>query len=114
MAFSAVSNFVVGDEAGKQRWLLEHYAEHQIFNGAIQTTTISISAGISEYPIQRMEDQEVWLLTHQRMHQALWSALGAGIGADLATLDWKKESQVYDWLNLHAQIHADIRGALGL
>ena len=114
MAFSAIPSFVVHDDPGMQRWLLEHYVEHQNFNDALATTTVSITAAITDYPIQKMNDKQVWLVVHQRWHQAIWSALGAGIGADLASLDWNKADQVYSWLELHAQVHGDIRSALGL
>ena len=110
MTFAAVSNFVVGDDPGMARWLLEHYYEHIELNQAVQ----ALGALIPSYPIQQMSDKEAWLAGHKRIHQAIWSAVGGGVASDLSLLDWENDSQVYDWLNLHASIHANVRESLGL
>lgn len=110
MTFAAISNFVVGDDPGMARWLLEHYYEHLSLNQAVQ----ALGATIPDYPIQQMGEKQAWLAGHQRIHQAIWSAIGGGVASDLSLLDWEDDSQVYDWLNLHASIHTNVRNTLGL
>lgn len=113
MAFSDLTTFVVGDQAGQAHWALEHYVEHLNFNGVLATSTVAL-ASITNYPLQDMSDIKRWLAVHQRWHQAVWSAIGAGVGVDLSGVDWKKDNEVYDWQQVHAAIHGDVRNALGL
>lgn len=113
MSFSNLRIFALGDPKGEQSWAVAHYYEHLAFNAAVDTITTAINA-VGNYPLQKLEKNQFWLNAHQRWHQAIWSAIGAGISSDLATLDWNKQNQVDDWLQLHASIHDDIRGVLGL
>jgi len=110
MSFAPLSMFLYGDERGEQVWALAHYYEHLAFNQALQTLT----ATITNFPIQVLSKDQVWLDVHQNWHQAMWTALQAGTSADLATLDWNDPSEVDDWLKLHQSIHDDIRNALSL
>lgn len=110
MSFDAVSIFAIGDEAGEQNWATEHYYEHLNFNGALYTLGYSIT----NYPIQVLRKDQVWLDVHQSWHQAIATAIAAGTAADMSTLDWKKPDQVEDWLQLHASVHDGIRTTLGL
>ena len=112
MAFSAVFQFALGDEAGKGRWLLEHYLEHNQFTQALATQTITITS--VSYPIQRMQDPERWLEAHQQISQNQWSAAGGGQSTDFGTLDWSDSDAVQDWMNLHALWHKSMRDTLGL
>ena len=110
MSFSAVSLFRLGDEVGEQNWAVEHYYEHLDFNGALYTLGFSIT----NYPIQILRKDQVWLDAHQEWHQAIATAISAGTAADMATLDWKKPAQVSDWQQLHRSVHDGIRSTLGL
>jgi len=110
MAFSAVSQFVYGDDLGFNNWLLAHYLEHVEFIDTLQDNSFTVLA----YPIQSMEDPDQWLQTHHRMHQAIWTAIGGGTSTNLAAVDWKKDDQVQDWLEIHARIHQQIRDSLGI
>lgn len=112
MSFSAVFQFKVGDEAGKNRFLLEHYVEHQMFYKTLLGQTPSVVT--LNYPIQRMDNEQEWLASHQRMSQAVWSGLGGGQSTNFETLDWSNPGQVQDWFNLHALWHQSVRDALGL
>ncbi len=112
MSFSAVFQFRVGDEGGKNRFLLEHYLEHRQFSQALQGQTPAFVP--VEYPIQRMESERQWLEDHQKMTQSVWTGLGGGQTTDFASLDWENENQVQDWFNLHQQWHKVVRDALGL
>jgi len=110
MSFSAIPVFQLGDPAGEQSWAVAHYYEHLQFNSALGTLT----ATITNFPLQRLTKDQTWLAAHQHWHQAIWTALQAGTSADLATLDWEKPNQVDDWFQLHRSIHDDIRTALSL
>lgn len=112
MTFSAVFQFTVGDEAGKGRFLIEHYNEHQQFYKALLGQTPPVVT--TNLPIQSMEDPQRWLAAHQSMSQSVWSGLGGGQSTDFGTLDWSSHSQVQDWFNLHLLWHKVVRDALGL
>ncbi len=112
MTFSAVWQFVPGDEGGMNRFLLEHYVEHQQFINAL--------AGMAEpfiaidLPIQRMDTPRDWLAAHQEMSQSVWTGIGGGQSTDFGTLDWENSGAVQDWQNLHQLWHQTVRDSLGL
>lgn len=112
MAFSAVFQFAPGDEKGLQRFLLEHYLEHQQFYKTLLGQSPSIPT--ANYPIQRLESWESWLGAHQEMSQSVWSALGGGQSTDFSRLKYDSAEAVQDWLNYHAQWHEVVRESLGL
>jgi len=112
MAFSAVFQFRVGDEAGKNRFLLEHYTEHRQFTDKLLAQTPPFRA--IDLPIQRMDSVQDWMAAHQRMSQSVWTGIGGGQMIDLETLDWNNQNQVRDWFNLHALWHRSVRDSLGL
>lgn len=112
MSFSAVFQFRVGDEGGKNRFLLEHYVEHEQFYKALLGQTPSVRT--VNYPIQRMDSEKDWLAAHQKMSQSVWTGIGGGQSTDFESLDWKNPAQVQDWFNLHALWHKSVRDSLGL
>lgn len=112
MAFEAVFQFVPGDDAGLNRFLIEHYVEHQIFYKTLLGQTPAVVT--VNYPIQRMEDPKDWLAAHQKMSQSVWTGIGGGQSTDLGSVDWKQEEKVMDWLQIHNQWHAQVRESLGL
>lgn len=112
MAFSAVFQFMPGDEAGRGRWLIEHYLEHMEFYKELMGQTPSRVT--INYPIQRMDIPEDWLDAHQKMTQSVWSALGGGQSSDFADLDWENENMVQDWMYQHYLWHQSVREQLGL
>lgn len=112
MAFSAVFQFEPNDEAGKARWLLEHYVEHQSFVDALAGLAQPFLA--TSYPIQRMEDSERWLAAHQQMSQSVWTGLGGGQSTDFGRVEWDDPAALQDWFNYHALWHQNVREQLGL
>lgn len=110
MTFAAIDHWALGDEPGFNRWLIEHYMEHLQFQEGVQ----ALGYVLPSYPIQRMDDPVTWLDVHHKTHQAIWTAIGGGVSSDLATVDWANESQVYNWMDLHAQVHGDVRTSLGI
>lgn len=112
MSFSSIFQFIPGDDAGMNAWLLEHYIEHQSFYKALLGQTPSVIT--ANYPIQRMDDPDGWLAAHQEMSQSVWSGLGGGQSENFGKLDWKKPSEVQDWLYSHYLWHKTVRDSLGL
>ena len=94
------------------RFLLEHYVEHQQFYKTLLAQTPSVVT--VNLPIQRMEDPQDWLAAHQEVSQSVWSGLGGGQSTDFGRLDWKDPNKVQDWLQIHSDWHRSVRNALGL
>lgn len=112
MSFSAVFQWLPGDEAGFQRFLMEHYLEHRLFIDTLLAQSPPIQT--LEYPIQNMFSPDEWLSSHQEMSQSVWSALGGGQSTDFARLDWNDKVAVQDWQLLHAAWHQSVRDSLNL
>lgn len=112
MAFSSTFQFIPGDEAGKNRWLLDHYLEHMQFYRTLLGQTPSVVT--VNYPLQRMEEPRAWLDAHQKMSQSVWSGIGGGQSADFGDVDWENPQKVQDWMNIHGLWHQQVREALGL
>src|SRR2546426_11207075 len=112
MAFSALFEFVPGDEAGKGRWLLEHYIEHRRFADALLAQTPSVAS--LDYPIQRMENAPDWLAAHQKMTGSVNAGLGLGAAPDFERLDFEDENALHDWFVRHSLWHKASRDSLGL
>lgn len=110
MAFSALTQYLPGDEQGKQRWLLEHYLEHKQMAQAL----LALGFAAVDLPIQHMHDPTSWLQAHSLMSQSVWTGIGGGQSADLERVDWDKPDQLLDWFNIHTSWHYQARQALGL
>ena len=112
MSFSTLYKFAIGDDKGRERWLLEHFLEHMNFYRTLLGQTPSFKSVL--YPIQRMEDPKEWLRVHNRMSQSVWTGAGGGQSIDLETLDWNSPTQVQDWFQLHRDWHYNVRTTLNL
>lgn len=112
MAFSALFQFIPGDDAGMNAWLLEHHIEHQALYKALMGQTPTVIT--TNLPLQRIDAPDVWLAAHQAMSQSVWSGLGGGQSENFAKLDWKKPTEVQDWLYSHYLWHRNVREQLGL
>ena len=112
MAFSALFQFMPGDPVGQDKWLLEHYLEHQMFYRELLAQTASIVT--TNYPIQRMRDSKSWLAAHNEMSQSVWSGIGGGQSPDLGSVNWDDPKELQDWLEYHAAWHASVRESLNL
>lgn len=110
MAFSAVFQFRLDDEAGKNRFLLEHYIEHRMFVDAL----LAKGFVAVDLPIQTMADPKQWLAAHQQMSQSAWTGAGGGQSTDFGTLNWENPDMVQDWFAQHKLWHDSLRGTLGL
>lgn len=110
MAFSALTQYLPGDEEGKQRWLLEHYLEHQeMYRALLAQNYASVNL-----PIQHMEEPKAWLAAHQLVSQSQWTGIGGGQSVNLEDVNWDKSDELLDWFNIHTSWHYQARQALGL
>lgn len=112
MTFSALAQFIPGDPVGQDRWLLEHYLEHQTFYRELlgqSPTVVTVNL-----PLQHMRDPRPWLVAHQQVSQSVWTGLGGGQSVDLATVDWNDSAKLRDWLEFHAAWHQSVRDSLSL
>lgn len=112
MSFAAVSQWVPGDQAGLQCFLLEHYLEHRLFTDYFLGLATPIQT--IEYPLQTMVSPQQWLADHQRVSQSQWTAAGGGESIDLERLNWDNPMQVQDWQLYHAAWHKSLRDSLNL
>lgn len=109
-AFSAIFQYVPGDPAGEQVWLLAHYLEHQQFADKLLESTITTTI----LPIQQVDDRRDWLAAHMRMSQSVWTGIGGNQSVDLERVDWENKGQLQNWFEIHAAWHQNVRDALGL
>lgn len=110
MAFSALFQFSPKDEAGKGRWLLEHYLEHmQFYRALLAQGVITVN-----YPLERMDNDRDWLAAHNEESQSVWSGIGGGQSTDFGSVNWDDQNAADDWHNLHQLWHKQVRDALGL
>ena len=91
---------------------LAHYLEHMLFYKTLLGQSPSVTT--VNYPIQRMDDQESWLVAHNKMTQSVWTGLGGGQSQEFGKLDWKNNDEVQDWLYEHHAWHQNVRNALSL
>lgn len=113
MTFSTTFQFFYGDDAGRQKWLLDHYLEHKLF----YTTLLSNTVITTILPIQKMENPQSpadWLNAHQRVSQSVWTGIGGGQMIDLERVDWSNASMLQSWLERHGRWHAEVRNVLSL
>lgn len=121
MAFSAVFQWLPGDKGGLNRFLLEHYVEHQTFYKTLLDQATPVKS--INYPIQKigavsgaegMDNWPDWLWAHQAMSQSVWSGLGGGQSADFGSVKYQDPVAMQDWMQRHAAWHAVVRQSLGL
>jgi hypothetical protein len=110
MAFSAVFQWLPGDEGGLNRFLLEHYVEHQQFYKAL----LSLGVRTTNLPIQRIENWPDWLAAHQQVSQSVWTGLGGGQSTDFGTVRYDEPTAMQDWMQFHSLWHKAVRDSLGL
>lgn len=112
MAFSPLSTFEVGDKQGEQSWLFEHYMEHKLFSVTLLSQTPPVRT--VDYPIERMDDVQAWLVAHNEISQSVWTGLGGGQSVEFSRVDWNDPEQLNSWLDTHATWHQQVRDSLGL
>lgn len=112
MPFSASFQWLPGDDAGLNRFLLDHYVSHRRYIGALAELATPFKA--VDLPIQRLEKWPDWLAAHQQMSQSVWTGLGGGQGTDFGSLKYDDPAAMQDWMLYHYNWHKVVDEALGL
>lgn len=112
MNFDALSMVKFGDRDSLGEFLWENGLEHRLFQQIFMDQGITLPIfPIIDADIDNLDD---WLLAHQVEHQAFASLLGLENPFNLLDTDWNVESDFYDWLNQHYNIHVAIANSLNL
>lgn len=100
------------DQDAMQDWARQHMEWHQ------RVYTEAVKQGFkiySVYPqIRDMDDLEGWSYFHNLEHANITSSIFIGEAADLNGLDPQDRDAWDSWMNAHAEIHSEIRSALGI
>jgi hypothetical protein len=100
---------ITDDRAAWQDWSRQHMEWHQ------KIYTEAVNQGFKKYEIfpqiRDMDDLEGWAYFHSVEHQSIADSLRIG-SIDLSGFDPSDKDVIESWLNIHAQIHTDIRTVL--
>lgn len=110
MALTSTFQWLPGDDAGLNRFLLDHYVEHQQF----YKTLLGVGVRTVNYPIQRLESWPDWLAAHQKMSQSVWTGLGGGQSTDFGRVKHEDPGAMQDWMQVHSLWHKVVRDSLGI
>ena len=92
-----------------QDWSRQHMEWHQ------RIYTEAVNQGFRKYDIfpqiRDMDDIEGWSYFHSLEHQNIAQSLGTSI-IDLSGFDPSDADVIASWLDVHSQIHTDIRSVL--
>lgn len=94
-------------------WARQHYEWHvAIFNAAEQQGYPHYST----YAFLRdiLGDPEGWAEYHNLEHQAIAGSLQTGEVFDLSEIDFQDKDSLDSWLEVHSEIHVDLRNQLKL
>jgi hypothetical protein len=90
-------------------WSRQHMEWHQ------KIYTVAVNRGYTKYDvypqIRDMEDLEGWAYFHSVEHQNIAASIGTSM-VDLSGFDPSDEEVIASWLDVHSQIHSDIRSVL--
>lgn len=99
----------VADRASWQDWSRQHFEWHN------RIYTEAVNQGFKKYDIfpqiRDMDDLEGWAYFHSVEHQNIASTIGTSI-VDLSGFDPSDVDIISDWLEIHSEIHTDIRSVL--
>lgn len=94
-------------------WARQHYEWHSaIYNEARRQGFPNFET----YPILRdiLGDFESWGYFHDLEHRNIAVSLRYGGNIDLSEVDFNDEVSRDSWLEVHSEIHVDLRSALGI
>lgn len=100
---------------GDEDALLDFYMVHGMTHNNIANVMYAQDLFYVTYPLMdaKRYDKD-WLLIHQAEHESIYSQIGLQGMPDLASVDFGKEDEFYDWHLLHKQVHANINAVLGI
>lgn len=92
-----------------QDWSRQHMEWHT------RIYTEAVNQGFKRYDIypllRDMDDIEGWAYFHSTEHQNIAESLGTSI-VDLSGFDPSDKDVIESWLDIHSQLHTDIRSVL--
>ena len=101
-----------GDKESLGEFLFENGVQHYLFWETLADTGYSYPKfPITDANIDNLDD---WLLAHQVEHQALAGLLNLSNPFNMLDVNFQDESDFYDWLGTHYDIHVQIAATLGL
>lgn len=128
-----VSTMQYGDATALRTFFNTHNIVHQLYASHIVTASVAVplfdvsDQGALDDFVQLMErvqgeqDEAVqgdrinnWLNMHMELHRGEMASLSLGDPVDIASVDFRKPQQFYDWLLTHQQMHDQEDAALGL
>lgn len=112
MDMDALQVVQFGDKESLNIFLFENAQQHKLF-----WETLSDSGIVTpQYPIYDADTANLddWLLVHQNEHQVLADVFSLDNPFFLLDSDWNVETDFYDWVANHYDIHDVIAQTLGL
>ena len=131
MNIDLASTFDFGNTDALRTFMAVHRSVHDATSAALSAkyagsfSTFGLSAGVAEgqwIEIMRTrrgpmpEALNDWLRYHAQIHNATYARLaGTGtVAPDLSVVDFSKETEFYDWMYVHQQMHDYEQDALGI
>jgi hypothetical protein len=132
MNLDLVSNLPFNDARALSDFMLVHRLVHLETANALSqqfkvpASTVGIEAQAAEDAwIRLMADKKApknptalrtWLDLHQQIHLATYELLGGDQSSspDLSQVDFSNESEFYDWLQVHQEVHDYEQSTLGI
>jgi glycerate kinase len=100
-----------GDKDAFHDFLLANEMAHN----AIAYALTGIGRAIVSVPLADAgSDVNEWMVAHQSIHRQELDALGESGQIELTSADFTNEQEYYDWMQMHAMIHAYVESVLGL
>lgn len=127
-----VSTIQYGDASALRTFFNSHNIVHQLYAAHIVTPAIAVplfdvsDQGALDELVDMMDSVQAeretvqgdqinnWLNMHMDLHRGEMAALALGDPLDIASVDFRKPQQFYDWLLTHQQMHDQEDAALGL
>jgi hypothetical protein len=104
-----------GDVVGLHVWEVGHYRQHLVYQQVLAARTPPVI--IASYPIfhvgDRQQELRFWLTSHEQLHEILRSYTNV-TGPVLSDVNFSKEGEFYDWIDIHNTEHALLDKAFGV
>lgn len=127
-----VSTIQYGDASALRTFFNSHNIVHQLYASKIVTASVAVplfdvsdQGALDDFVglMERSQGEEEavqsdrlnnWLNMHMELHRGEMAAIALGDPVDIASVDFRKPQQFYDWLLTHQQMHDQEDAALGL
>ena len=109
MNLSSLTIVTFGDAESLKEMLWENALQHDLFAKLMaQSTNPVFPYGPPRYPLAEADPDNLddWLQVHYLVHRAEDELLGLETPVNMLDTDWNKETDFYDWVNYHANAHA--------